>query len=395
MTYHDKHLTRSAAALLAAGKHLQKKDGGDPFELLAKRFGDHSTETLKRIGETDQRIAGVVEQMAEIEQKLARGGGGGQPAAPSTWGEQFVKAEGLKSFAEEHSRPSRFRLAMKTTITTGAASGGSLDVPTRDTTVMMPQRRLAVRDLLPIVQVSSNSIEYPKQTTRTNAADVVVEGALKPESALAFELQTVSTQVIAHWIPASRQILEDAPQLRGIIDGELRYGLALTEEDQLLHGDNTGANLHGLVPQATAYVAPFTPASETMLDKIGLAILQAALADFPPDGIVVHPSDWMRMRLLKDADGNYILGDPQRPVQPSLFGLPVVTTQAIDVDKFLVGSFEAAATLYDRWDVRIEVSTEHSDYFVRNLVAILSEERIGLAVKQAGALIYGDFGNVA
>jgi hypothetical protein len=41
------------------------------------------------------------------------------------------------------------------------------------------------------------------------------------------------------------------------------------------------------------------------------------------------------------------------------------------------------------------VSTEHADFFVRNLVAVLAKERIGMAVKQAKALTYGDFGLVA
>jgi HK97 family phage major capsid protein len=65
------------------------------------------------------------------------------------------------------------------------------------------------------------------------------------------------------------------------------------------------------------------------------------------------------------------------------------------VDKFLVGDFQRAATLYDRWTPRVEVSTEHADFFTRNLVAILAEQRLALAVKQAAALTYGDFGNVA
>lgn len=95
------------------------------------------------------------------------------------------------------------------------------------------------------------------------------------------------------------------------------------------------------------------------------------------------------------ADGRYILGDLQAVITPALFGLPVVPTQAMAVDKFLVGSYQQAGTLYDRWAARVEVSTEHADFFVRNLVAILAEERIGLAVKQPLALTYGDFGNVA
>ncbi|WP_218153062.1 phage major capsid protein [Tranquillimonas alkanivorans] len=392
---HDKTLTASARALLAAGKHLQKKDGEDPFEILTKKFGDHTDEVIRRIGKTDEAMTEVKEQVTALEQKMARGGGGGRPVQAKSWGEQFTDHDGLKAFAEETSRPARFRLDLKTTITNDAASAGALGTPTRDATNLLPKRRMTVRDLLPVISVSSNTIEYPNQTGRTNNAATVAEGAAKPESALAFDLQTVATQVIAHWIPASRQVMDDVPQLRDLIDTELRYGLMLAEETQLLNGDGTGSNLSGLITNATAFADPLTQASPTMIDQIGAAILQNALAEYPADGIMMHPSDWMRMRLLKDGDGKYILGNPQANVTPNLFGLPVVTTQAMTVDKFLVGNFQAAATLYDRWQPRVEISTEHADFFTKNLVAILAEERLGLAVKNATALTYGDFGNVA
>jgi HK97 family phage major capsid protein len=206
----------------------------------------------------------------------------------------------------------------------------------------------------------------------------------------------VPIRTIAHLTAASVQILEDVPQLQDMIDTELRYGLNLKEEAQLLTGDGTGQNLKGLVTGATAYAAPFDPAGvETMIDTLGLAILQNALAEEPATGIVVHPSDWMRMRLLKDADGKYLLGDPGAQVAPQLFGLPVVPTQAMTIDKFLVGNFPRAATLYDRHAPRVEISTEHANFFELNMCAIRCEERIGLAIKNAKALTYGDFGNVA
>lgn len=333
----------------------------------------------------------------DMEQKMVRGRHGGGETREQTWGEQFVQSDGLKAFADETNRPSRFRMDVKATITTGATSGGPAALPAyRDAVNPMAQRRLVVRDLLPVVQISTGAVEYPKQTLRTNAADTVAEGALKPESAYGWTMETVTPKVIAHWVPASRQILDDAPQLRDIIDTELLYGLGLKEEEQLLNGSGTGENLEGLVTAATAYVAPFDPAgTETMLDTLALAILQNALADEPADGIVIHPSDWMRMRLLKDADGKYLLGDPAAAVAPVLFGLPVVATTAQTIDKFLVGNFRRAATLYDRWTPRVEISTEHADFFTRNLVAILAEQRLALAQKNAAALTFGDFGNVA
>ena len=213
-----------------------------------------------------------------------------------------------------------------------------------------------IRDLLTVINTSSGSVDYVNQTTRDNQAAPQTEGALKAESNYAFELKNLPIRTIAHWTKASVQILDDAPQLASVIDNELRYGLALAEDTQLLNGDGISPNLDGLITDATAYVAAFAPASETMIDKLGLAILQVALAEYMPNGIAVHPSDWMRMRLLKDADGKYLLGDPQSNVAPNLFGLPVVPTTAITIDKFLVGDFGRAATLYDRQDPTVQLS---------------------------------------
>jgi hypothetical protein len=42
----------------------------------------------------------------------------------------------------------------------------------------------------------------------------------------------------------------------------------------------------------------------------------------------------------------------------------------------------------------VEVVIEHADFFVRNLVAILTEERLALAIKRPTSVVYGDFGNV-
>ena len=90
--------------------------------------------------------------------------------------------------------------------------------------------------------------------------------------------------------------------------------------------------------------------------------------------------------LLKNSDGEYVMGPPGADVEPRLFGSPAVVTQAMLAGTFLVGNFERA-TLYDRMAARVEVSTEDSDNFRKNLVTVLSEERIGLAA----AFVKGDF----
>jgi HK97 family phage major capsid protein len=69
----------------------------------------------------------------------------------------------------------------------------------------------------------------------------------------------------------------------------------------------------------------------------------------------------------------------------------VVDTQAMTVDKFLVGAFNLGAQIFDREAVNVEVSTEDSDNFRKNLVTILCEERLALAVYRPEAFVKGDF----
>jgi HK97 family phage major capsid protein len=121
-----------------------------------------------------------------------------------------------------------------------------------------------------------------------------------------------------------------------------------------------------------------------------LAMLQAALAEYPATGHVMHPTDWAGIETLKDTTGRYIIGNPQGTTTPTLWGLPVVATQAMTVRKFLTGAFKLGAQLFDRWDGRVEAGFVNDD-FIKNLSTILAEERLALAVYRPEAFIYGDF----
>lgn len=380
-----KHEKITPAQRVVAG--LRTKDAGNELEIIASKVADMTDATIKRLEAVEAENKELGEAMDQIELKSVRHN---SPMVTKSWGQQFV--EGNKSDLSDLSEANAGSVKMNVKAVTGAvASGGPIDVPMRDNTAMLPQRSILVRSLLNVIGTDSGTVEYAAQTTRATNADTVEEGALKPESDLAWELRNTPTRVIAHWVKASNQILSDAPQIQGMIDSELRYGLDLKEEEQLLFGNGTGANLSGLTPAAAPFANPLTGyVPSTKLDTLGLAILQVSLADFMPSGVVVHPSDWWEMRLLKDGDNRYMLGDPQANVEQSLFGLPVVTTKAMTSGSFLVGDMRSAATMYDRWQPRVEVGFVDDD-FTRNLVTIRAEERIALAVRHGEAMSFGTF----
>jgi HK97 family phage major capsid protein len=357
-----------------------------------------STELKANIDKALSEQGAIRARVDELEQKAARTGpqGGGVDLSSSP-GAQFTNNEKVKAFIADRTSRGRVRVDMAaiTTVTAGATRNVLVPPDRLPGIITAPQRRMTVRDLITPGRTSQNSIQYVREVGFSNAAGVVSEGALKPESDIDFELITTNVATIAHFIVASKQILDDAPMLESHIDGRLRYGLAFVEETQLLNGDGTGNNLHGLIPLATAFVQNFVPEMPTRIDDLRLAILQSELALFPSTGIVLNPIDWARIELTKTTVGEYIFepggaGGPQLSAE-RLWSRPVVSTPAMTNTHFLTGAFQLGAQIFDREDAGVELSTEDSDNFRRNLVTLRAEERLALAVYRPESLIYGQF----
>ena len=354
----------------------------------AKTTGTLSAETKGVADKALTEITTIKEQLTGIEQKMARRPGveGGEG---KSYGEQFTSsAKYTELKASGFTGKARVELKAITAATAGTAFSA------RDTEVVgLPQRRLTVRDLLDVVPTTSASVDSTRQVTRTNNAAVVAEAAQKPYSVYAWQQFNVPMRTIAHLAKITRQALDDAVQLQGEIDSEMRYGLGVAEEAELLTGDGTGEHLTGLIPAATAFAAPITIAGATMIDNLRLALLQAELALYPTDGIILNPADWAHIELTKDSQGRYIWADPMQLGGPRLWGKPIVSTPAMTIDKFLAGGFKLQR-LYDRMAPEVLISSENADDFEKNLYTMRCEERLGLAIRRAAALIYGDFGNV-
>lgn len=278
-----------------------------------------------------------------------------------------------------------------TTVGAGRSQGTSLVPGARVPGIFgLPERTLTVRDLVLPGQTSSSSIEYVKETGYTNNAAPVAETTAKPYSDLTFDMTSAPVRTIAHLFKASRQILDDAPALRSYIDGRARYGLRFAEENQLLNGSGTGQNIHGLVPQATAFSPAFTLPGATGIVRLRLAILQVVLAEYPATAFVLNPIDWTKIELTKDAGGNYIIGNPQGSLTPTLWNLPVVSTQAMAAGEFLTGAFSFAAQIFDRLDIEVLLSSENVDDFEKNMFTIRAEERLAFAVYRPESFVTGD-----
>jgi HK97 family phage major capsid protein len=130
--------------------------------------------------------------------------------------------------------------------TTGGATmpGSFFDPRLRE----LPHRKLFVRSLIPTTRVNSDKVAYIRQTVLTNNAAAVAAGALKPTSVITAAREEAPIRVIAHISEAlDRSMLSDYDQLIRFIDDQLRLGVLLEEERQILLGSGVAPNLTGIL----------------------------------------------------------------------------------------------------------------------------------------------------
>jgi HK97 family phage major capsid protein len=346
----------------------------------------------EQVDELMTKQAAARAELDDLLQKFARRNSGSEKQTPDTAGYKFIESEGYKSFQSRGGRLQKgesLNVEIKA-ITSLSASAGTLIAPDRQQGIIaLPQRPPSVRDLVAPGRTAGSLIQFFRELVFTNNAAPVAENTLKPESNLTFEQADAKVIKLAHWIKATTEILDDAPQLQSVIDQRLRYGLQFVEDLQMLMGSGTGQNLSGLYTNAAAYVAPLTIAGATAIDVLRLAFLQGELALLPADAAVLHPTSWAGIELLKDTQGRYLIGNPQGNLAPTLWGRRIVTTLAMTSGQFLAGNFRDSAQVFDREDANVVVSTENSDDFVNNRVTIMAEERLALAIYRPQALVKG------
>ena len=337
-------------------------------------------------------------------------------------GQMFVDSAEFKSLAGGRNganMPSPWQVAASLTgnsynvkdVFSALPSGtpGSFGTIQRDAIVTPPTRTKRVRDLFPVRTTTAAVIEYFRQLGFTtlsgggtnNAAPVAERGtggasatfAVKPQSSFQFVGEQAPVRTLAHFEAAHRNVLADEPQLRSIIDNELMYGLRLKEDQQILSGSGSGEELLGVLntPGIQSYAwsdGADLPVPDTKADALRRAATLSYLAYYEPSGIVMHPNDWEDIELTKDENGQYLLAvSIAVGGEPRVWRMPIVDTPAIATGTALVGAFGTGAQLYDREQASIRISEQHSDFFVRNAIVILAEQRLALAVKRPEAFV--------
>lgn len=351
-------------------------------------------EQLKAAMDADQLLASIG-SMPESEKKNADG------SEILSLGHHFVKhaydqLNGVKGQRNFTVSAPELKAATDAHLTT--TTGAGLILPEIDTNIVHGFReRLTIADWLGAGTLTSNAISYfVEKATIEGGFATVAQGAAKPQIHFPdYDKVTETLAKIAGFIKISDEMTEDAAFLVTEIENRLLYQLQLFEEQQLLNGNGTGTNVRGILNRTGVQTEASTAAADNA-DSIFRALTKVQTATgLTADGVVINPVDYQKLRLSKDANGQYFAGgffsgqygNGGVLQDPPLWGKKTIVTSAIAAGTVLLGAGKQAATVYRKGGIRVEGTNTHADDFTNNMVTIRAEERLALAVRQPSAFV--------
>ena len=373
-----------------------------------RAYSDEETTRVEELRgaltEVDNRVVALLEQ--EIRSEQIDGGVDqllgtmldrerGEIEDTRSLGQQFVELDGVRSWLEGGARGTSpvlsadMDLRAVTNVTLGATSGGAMRTPERLTRVGQDflDRRVYLADLLPRIPVGVGAVEYVQdQSPLADLADKaaeVAEGAAKPQAGPTLAVVPETIPTVAVWANITRQTAADVPQVMGYLDTRLRYSLRRRVDKQAIGGDGVSPNILGLLNRTgiVAY-APGVAEARYLSIRRGIRLLEDVEA--VPEIIVLNPAD----AELFDISNHATAGLHANPDQQgglatggtrTAWGLQQVRSTAVAAGTAMLVDPMAVAIL-DRQQVAAYMTDSHASNFTSNILTLLLETRVGLAL---------------
>jgi HK97 family phage major capsid protein len=359
------------------------------YQRVSDEIKQFAAGAKSRIDEHGTKQLELQARLSEVEQKLlrvGRGGGTAHSSDDSPYASFVSKPDLLRPLIQQ---PGKASLTTKASVRSLAKAIVSLQPGDSPATGFptpagrlpdiygLPAPNTRLLEVLPSVPFASNSLEYPSlDPSYSAAADYqLVEGDAKPESHPEFDLSTTPIVTIAHFVRASKQVLEDAPILQVWLERLMRYGVLGRVVHQLINGSGINKRLTGLLTVAT----PAVVSSPYAVDAIGEAAVALEVAGWQPSLVILHPEDAFAIVSERTSTGEYVAGGWAAQNRQAFWNLQRVTTPSMPAGQAIVMDANAVLIL-DREQPTVLVSTQDADNFTRNLVTLLGEVRLGMAI---------------
>jgi HK97 family phage major capsid protein len=256
-----------------------------------------------------------------------------------------------------------------------------------------PNRKVNVRQLLPVGQTSSNLIRFVRESAYDNAAAPTAQGQPKPQSD--FDLTAVdrSIRTIPTFMRLTKEMLDDTPGLIAYLSSRAPSKLLNVEDTQLLYGSGIGQNLNGFATDGSAWTTVKFGTLINRFDVLAAAVVQTTKNEYAPNAIMINPSDYLSLVSTKENAGAYILPSyvTMSAGQMFIMGVPVYAINGVVAGDFFVGDFALGSQLFVRQGITLEFFEQDADNVTKNFVTVRVEERIALAVYTTQSIVYGSF----
>ncbi len=366
----------------------------------AKNAGEVEQSLKDALTAAEKNYTSLKERQDAYETSAGRlGKSGGESFASALTKSLTDNAAKLKEYRTNRN-PVNLELDVKAaiTMTQGDSLEGEVIEPTRIQGVRFdPERRVRVRQFLPSGTTSSNQVSFTQETDYEDGVNITDEGAEKPLSSFKLEQKYAPVVKIATHFKVSEEMIEDIPYLASHISlrGVQKY--ANKEDQQLLYGTGLGGQIEGLTVSSTAYqLNQYTgDANAQEYDILLEAHKQLLNQNYMATANLISITRYFDLLRRKDSQGRYILppGITFDNGVLRVVGTPIVPTNALANDDFLVSDFPQLTTLFDRKGVNVRFYDQNEDDAIKNLVTVVIEGRLALPTYLPNAGRFGNFAN--
>ncbi len=326
-------------------------------------------------------------------------------AKPKSLEEQF-RATFVESYkAAKDDGKSKFDIDLKTNVTTAsiASDNEGFNIPGFNAPA---HRGLVFEQYFTRFMLPSNhhgTVYYTDQTTTTRNAATRNEAAAAPESAIAWTRRSIAMEKILDSIPLTHEAMLDIDGLTAEVMMFIMNNMRLKQDSQMWERDDSAPNWAGIY---AAYATDFTQAIAAgatidnivdaniydLIATIGTYIANGKESKYDSNVAFLNPRDILKGRMVKDANGNYVIPpfvsrDGNR-VDQTL----VVPSAAVTANTMAMGDGRHVR-YYDVEGISLEFGLDADD-FTKDLITLKGRKRGNLLLKTADATAFYKVTNI-
>jgi len=254
--------------------------------------------------------------------------------------------------------------------------GTAVVVPMRTPGVeALPDRRVLLTDIMNRGVTGSNRVTWIERSARTDgAAAVTNDYSQYAQSDLTYIMKVAEVEKIGTFIKVTNEALEDWDELMTQIRNELFPSVERALESECYSGSGTAPHLDGIITSAKAYSSTSLNASVTSpnnMDNIIAACNQLEEYNYLANYALINPTDYRKMLLSKDANGNYVVPPFADPSRLMIDGVKPVRSSLVTAGQLLVGDF-SKVSLYLKRNIEVKIWDQDStdpEYDLKTITA--------------------------